>query len=285
MVYENFKNKIKLFGLKQIIEGTSLYHYTNINAIKNILSSQSLYFKEINDFKDENEFKFTLEIFKEVLKENEISLNCDYIKDLKENFLPYYKKLLLPDTAAQVIRRYYVFCSCIENNSAHMSKNYGECCIEFKNLSGMFDLFQDRQMFHAKVSYDENSLKNNLKNCLYYYNNYYLNNFPSLYYRLKLMQDLKILAIFNKKISYQKEQEYRFVIVDEKVNDGSHPFPDEKLNNKNELKYKDFLIDNKHCAEGYFYDGNISSIRIPKGIDIYDLLTTWQKNNVRIIED
>ncbi len=89
MVYDKFKKQIQDFELQQFSNDKSLYHYTDSSNLVSILLSKELYFKEISDFDDKREFKYTLEVFEETLKNPELSLDKDFKKNIEEKCLQF----------------------------------------------------------------------------------------------------------------------------------------------------------------------------------------------------
>lgn len=265
MVKKAYKERLTRLQYKQVDDSKTLYHYTNPEAYKKIIDTNSLLYKDIFHFKDNNEFNYTLQQLKDVYSKERLFLDKKFTNYFEKDFLISYEDILNPPEDYPIERKYYVACLCLTKNSEYMMEQYGESCIEFNTtLWNCFDPF-NRLLFHAKVNYEEKLLQNNIENCLYLYNEKCKNSTLSpVVQSPNLLDDIKFLAVFNKKKDpFEQENEYRLLIPDTRIKDPDYEYLTEiKDNNENIVKRIE-MINNTPYFRRNFYQSAIS------GMDAY----------------
>ena len=254
------KNDFVFFDSKynnENIVPDDLYHYTDANAIINIIPKSILRFTCINCFDDKQEYRY---VYKLILK----NIIPKFKKRLDENnlleFLKNRCKAIIQDkiyyeNEAENYSNYFVSCFSIDQNSKKMWKEYAK---RKNNIGYQFHIktsdlyeciendFGNKYLF-AKVCYDRKKQIKILEDIFDKYI-YFYDEKRDMYndYR-KLFNNIIMCCLFFKDKKYSFENEVRFIVIRD-TQELINKFPT-KIINKNSIIST--CIDWNFDKEGY----------------------------------
>lgn len=216
-------NPLKIGQFKDFNKIPSIYHYTSVDALRNIISNNRLRASDFRFLNDSQEMYYTSKLINNIYEDK--FKNNMYIKKLIDRYLIELKN----------INNFYILSTSFNSDNATLWYNYAKnegYNIEF-NLNKLVDIFENTSNYkygiiqtdtntpiggmilYDEVNYDIISQTNLIISILNYYNNLInsaTNEIMFYTYETLTIQKLLICSAFFKHNYFKSESEFRILI-------------------------------------------------------------------------
>lgn len=203
-----------------------VYHYTSPEALLNIIENHNLWFSEITYMNDESEIRYTFELLKELLENNEIEIDLEFKKAISFHSGA---RLQIPSNLWEYLNREsrYVACFSTEKDELALWNYYTKT----GNMAGYNIGFNVKKFvenirtklkkmhyfIYGKTICNKSKQENFLREAIFEFNSLY-KNIKSDDDKINLIASfwglIDLYSLFFKQPAFKNENEYRFVITE-----------------------------------------------------------------------